>query len=221
MTRTEMARLIDHTLLKATATEAEVDKVCEEARVHGFGAVCVNPVYVPRAAAALRGSPVAVATVIGFPLGANQPEVKAAESRLALQQGATELDMVLNVGALKSRDLGLVARDIEAVVEEGHKAGALVKVIIETCYLTDEEKVLACRLAKQAGADYVKTSTGFGTGGATAADVRLMRETVGPEMGVKASGGIRTTADALAMAEAGASRIGASAGIAILQGLPE
>ncbi|MHB9144155.1 MAG: deoxyribose-phosphate aldolase [Symbiobacteriia bacterium] len=232
MTRSEMARMIDHTLLKATATVAEIRTLCDEARTYKFGAVCVNPVHVAQSVRALLGTGVAVATVIGFPLGANQSETKVAEARLALLQGATELDMVLNVGALKERNLDLVERDIKAVVGESkaheakaYEAGAqqgwaVVKVIIETCYLTDEEKVLACQIAKRAGADFVKTSTGFGTGGATVEDVRLMRQTVGPELGVKASGGVRTTADALAMVEAGATRIGASAGVAILAGLP-
>ena len=220
MSREQVARMIDHTVLKPTATAAEIDRLCQEARDNGFGAVCVNPVYVPRAAAALKGSGVAVATVIGFPLGANQPETKAAESRLALQQGAVELDMVINLGALKGGDLGLVERDIRAVVNEARAVpGALVKVIIETCFLTDEEKRTACRLAKQAGADFVKTSTGFGTGGATVEDVRLMRQTVGPQMGVKASGGVRTAQDALTMIEAGATRLGTSAGVAIVSGL--
>lgn len=220
MNREQVARMIDHTLLKPAATAADIDRLCQEARDNGFGAVCVNPVYVPRAAAALKGSDVAVATVIGFPLGANQPETKAAESRLALQQGAAELDMVINIGALKGGDLEQVERDIRAVVSEARTVpGTLVKVIIETCFLTDEEKRTACRLAQKAGADFVKTSTGFGTGGATAEDVRLMRETVGPTMGVKASGGVRTAQDALAMIEAGATRLGTSAGVAIVSGL--
>ncbi|MCL5677494.1 MAG: deoxyribose-phosphate aldolase [Firmicutes bacterium] len=215
--------MIDHTLLKATAKPEEIDRLCQEARDNGFGAVCVNPAYVPRAVKALQGNGVAVATVVGFPLGANQPEIKAAEARLALQQGASELDMVINIGALKGGDPDLVERDIRAVVNEARAAGgkALVKVIIETCYLTDDEKRTACRLAKQAGADFVKTSTGFGTGGATVEDVRLMRQAVGPEMGVKAAGGMRSTADALAMVEAGASRLGTSAGVAIAAGLAD
>lgn len=223
MTRDQIARMIDHTLLKATAKPEEIDRLCQEARDNRFGAVCVNPAYVPRAAKTLQGSGVAVATVVGFPLGANQPEIKAAEARLALQQGATELDMVINIGALKGGDTDLVERDIRAVVNEARAAGgkALVKVIIETCYLTDDEKRTACRLAKQAGADFVKTSTGFGTGGATVEDVRLMRQAVGPEMGVKAAGGMRSTADALAMVEAGANRLGTSASVAIAAGLAD
>ncbi|MGE5590951.1 MAG: deoxyribose-phosphate aldolase [Bacillota bacterium] len=220
MKREQVARMIDHTVLKPAATATDIDRLCQEARDNRFGAVCVNPVHVPRAAAALQGTSVAVATVIGFPLGANQPETKAAESRLALKQGAAELDMVINIGALKGGDLDLVERDIRAVVSEARAVpGTLVKVIIETCFLTDEEKRTACRLAQKAGADFVKTSTGFGTGGATVEDVRLMRETVGPNMGVKASGGVRTAQDALAMIEAGATRLGTSAGIAIVSGL--
>ncbi|MCC7361740.1 MAG: deoxyribose-phosphate aldolase [Anaerolineales bacterium] len=217
--RPELAGMIDHTLLKPDATADQIAQLCYEARKHGFAAVCVNPTYVALAAQLLRGSPVAVCTVVGFPLGATPPEVKAYEAQVALDQGATEIDMVINIGALKSRDYEMVARDIRAVVRvtHAHAAGALVKVIIEAALLTDEEKVAACLLSKESGADYVKTSTGFASGGATVADVALMRRAVGPSMGVKAAGGIRTREDADALVQAGATRIGASAGIKIVQ----
>lgn len=213
----DLAGLIDHTLLKPEATPAQIARLCAEAREHGFRAVCINPVHVKQAAQLLQGSPVRVCTVIGFPLGATLSEVKAYEAQATIRDGAQELDMVINVGALKAGDHELVKRDIAQVVDVCHRAGALCKVIIEAALLTDEEKVVACRLAKEAGAEYVKTSTGFGPGGATEHDVALMRQTVGPEMGVKAAGGIRTAADALGMIRAGATRIGASAGVKIVQ----
>ncbi|MEW8979166.1 MAG: deoxyribose-phosphate aldolase [Symbiobacterium sp.] len=218
MTRAQLAKMIDHTLLKPDATEAQIRQLCAEGREYGFMSVCVNPYWVPFCAELLKGTDVKVCTTIGFPLGANRSEIKAVEAEDAVARGAREVDMVINVGALKSGRLDVVRNDIRAVVEA--VAGeALVKVILETGLLTDEEKVTACRLAQEAGADFVKTSTGFGYGGATVADVALMRRTVGPEMGVKASGGVRDTATALAMIEAGATRIGASAGVAILAGL--
>ena len=210
-----IAKLIDHTALKPQTTRADVEKLCDEAARYGFASVCVNPCWVSLCAECLRGTEVKVCTVIGFPLGANTPAVKAFETRQAILQGATEVDMVLNVGAMKDGDHALVREDIVAVVEAA-KGQALVKVILETCLLTDEEKRMACRLAKEAGADYVKTSTGFSTGGATVEDIALMRAEVGEEMGVKASGGIRDYATARAMTEAGASRIGASAGVQIV-----
>ncbi len=213
-----MARYIDHTLLKPEATAAEIDQLCREAEQYRFASVCINPTWVKRAAENLRGTPVPVCTVIGFPLGATTPEVKALEARRALRDGAREVDMVLNIGALKSGDRALVLKDIEKVVDAAHEVGALCKVILETALLTDEEKVVASSLAKQAKADFVKTSTGFGPGGATVYDVALMRETVGPDMGVKASGGVRTADDAEDMIAAGATRIGASAGIEIVGG---
>ena len=188
----------------------------EEATEHDFASVCVNPTWVAFAAQALKGTDVKVCTVIGFPLGANTPEVKAFEAEDAIQNGADEIDMVINIGALKSQDYELVEKDIRAVVEAAK--GTLVKVIIETCLLTDDEKVKACQIAQKAGADFVKTSTGFSTGGATVADVALMRKTVGPNMGVKASGGARSYEDALAFIKAGATRIGASSGVAIMEG---
>ncbi len=213
----QVAGMIDHTLLKPDATEEEIQKLCDEARTYNFASVCVNPSNVALASQLLRSSGVKVCTVIGFPLGATTPTAKAIESRDAIANGATELDMVINVGALKSGDDNLVRRDIESVVEAA-KGQAIVKVILETALLSDEEKVKACLLAKLAGADFVKTSTGFASGGATAADIALMRETVGPEMGVKASGGIRDLETARKMVEAGADRIGASASVAIAKG---
>jgi deoxyribose-phosphate aldolase len=212
----QLASMIDHTLLKPEATAAQVEQLCDEARRFSFASVCVNPTHVKLCARLLRGSPVRVCTVVGFPLGANLPEVKVFETQQAIHDGATEIDMVINVGALKDRNIELVARDIAAIVNAAHALNALVKVILEVALLTDEEKVTACRLAKEAGADYVKTSTGFGPGGATAPDVALMRQTVGPEMGVKAAGGIRTLADAQKMMAAGATRIGASASVKIM-----
>jgi deoxyribose-phosphate aldolase len=215
-TASELAQMIDHTLLKPETTPGQIDRLCAEARQYGFASVCVNPVHVQRCAEVLRGSAVKVSTVIGFPLGANTPAVKAFEAVKAIQDGATELDMVINIGALKAGELAQVRQDIRQVVEAASASAALVKVIIEACLLTDEEKVTACQLAKQAGADYVKTSTGFSTGGATPEDVALMRRTVGPKIGVKAAGGVRTLSDAQRMIEAGASRLGASAGVKIM-----
>jgi deoxyribose-phosphate aldolase len=212
-----MAALIDHTLLKADATESDIRKLCAEARQHVFASVCVNPAWVGLAAKLLDGSPVKVCTVIGFPLGATTATAKAVETRDAIANGAREIDMVINVGALKSGDDDRVRRDIAAVVEAA-RGTAIVKVILETALLSREEKVKACLLAKMAGADFVKTSTGFSTGGATVEDIALMRQTVGPDMGVKASGGIRDRATADAMVAAGATRIGASASVAIATG---
>jgi deoxyribose-phosphate aldolase len=211
-----LAGKIDHTLLKPDATSRDIDRMCDEALEYGFASVCVNPVWVRRVAARLGGSDVAVCSVVGFPLGANAPETKAAEAAQAIDEGATEIDMVMNVGALKAGDEELAKRDIMGVVEVCSAGGALCKVIIEAALLSDEEKVLACRLAQRAGADFVKTSTGFGPGGATLFDVALLHETVGSGMGVKASGGIRTRSDALDMIAAGATRIGASASIDIV-----
>lgn len=217
-----LARLIDHTLLKPDATSDKIAQLCFEARKYHFASVCVNPTHVKLCADLLRGSDVKVCTVIGFPLGATSTEVKVFETRNALENGATEIDMVLNIGALKAGETELVARDIREVVSVVHAANALVKVIIETALLTDEEKVVACLLAKEAGADYVKTSTGFSGGGATVHDIELMRKTVGPTIGVKASGGIHSHEDAAALVAAGATRIGASAGVKIIQaGAPE
>jgi deoxyribose-phosphate aldolase len=213
-----LAKLIDHTLLKPDATASEIDQLCDEARQYGFAAVCVNPTWVRRCADRLRGSDVVVASVAGFPLGASVPEVKAAEARRALRDGAREIDMVINIGALKSGDHALVRDDIARVSDACHEVGAKNKVIVEAALLTDEEKVVAARLAKQARADFVKTSTGFAAGGATAYDVALLREAVGPSMGVKAAGGIRTLADVEKMVAAGATRIGASAGVKIVTG---
>lgn len=212
-----VAGMIDHTLLKPDATQDQIAQLCYEARKNGFAAVCVNPTYVKLCSQLLQGTPVAVCTVVGFPLGATPPEVKAYESQQAIDDGATEVDMVINIGALKSGDYGLVERDIATVARTCHAGGALLKVIIEAALLNDEEKVIACQLAKAAGANYVKTSTGFGPGGATAHDVALMRQAVGPEIGVKAAGGIKSYEDAKSMIAAGATRIGASAGVKILQ----
>jgi deoxyribose-phosphate aldolase len=213
----EVARYIDHTLLKPEATREEILKVCEEGVRYGFASVCINPIWVREAACALRGSGVKTCTVIGFPLGANQPDTKAYEARRAIFDGASELDMVINIGALKSGDHDLVSRDIRGVVEVAHEVGYICKVIIETALLTDDEKVSACLIAKEAGADFVKTSTGFSKGGATAADVALMRRVVGGDMGVKASGGVRDLKQAQEMIRAGATRIGASVGVKIIQ----
>lgn len=210
-----LSRYIDHTLLKADATENEVIKLCNEAKEYDFFSVCINPGFVEIAAKELSESNVAVCTVIGFPLGASTPETKAFETRDAIQKGAAEVDMVINISKLKDKKDEQVLKDIKAVVDAADKK-ALVKVIVETCLLTDEEKERACKLAKDAGADFVKTSTGFSTGGATKEDIALMRKTVGTEMGVKASGGVRTYEDAVTMIESGATRIGASASIAIV-----
>jgi deoxyribose-phosphate aldolase len=212
-----IAAAIDHTLLKSDATRADIVKLCREARQYGFASVCVNPYWVPLVASELAGSPVKVCTVAGFPLGATTTEAKVAETSSALRAGAHEIDMVINVGALRSGDHEAVKADIEAVVKVSHEAGAIVKTILETALLDDNQKAVACTLAKLAGADFVKTSTGFGPGGATARDVALMRRVVGPEMGVKASGGIRTLADFQAMTAAGATRIGASASVKIVE----
>lgn len=211
------ASYIDHTLLKPEATSEQVTQLCKEARQYSFASVCVNPTHVNLCASLLAGSLVKVCVVIGFPLGANTPETKAFETRQTIADGANEVDMVINVGALKDRNLDLVARDILSVVQNAHASNVLVKVIIETALLTDEEKQIACLLAKETGADFVKTSTGFASAGATVEDVALMRRTVGPLVGVKAAGGIRTFDDFDKMVKAGATRIGASAGVRILQ----
>lgn len=217
LTPTEIARLIDHTLLKAEASRDEIVKLCAEALKYNFASVCVNPWNVAQAAEILRGSPVKVCTVVGFPLGATLPEVKVFETQRAIHHGAQEIDMVINIGALKSELVGLVEADIRGVVEASHGGGAICKVIIETCLLGREEKIRAALAAKSAGADFVKTSTGFGTGGATPEDVRLIRETVGAGTGIKAAGGVRTLEDLEKMVEAGATRIGASAGVKIVE----
>jgi deoxyribose-phosphate aldolase len=228
LNREEIARLIDHTLLKPEATPAQIAQLCGEARHYGFATVCINPVYARFAAEKLHGSGVGVCTVVGFPLGATTTEVKVCEARQAVTNGATEIDMVLHIGALKAGEHEAVRDDIAAVASACHEDGALLKVIIEAVLLSDEEKVAACRLAQTAGADFVKTSTGFarpstgsGHGGATVEDVRLMRQTVGQQMGVKAAGGIRSYVDALALIEAGANRIGASASVRIVEQAPE
>ena len=213
--RRRLAAAIDHTLLKADATEAQVRALCREAQQYGFAAVCVNPCHIPIVARTLQGAPgVKACSVVGFPLGANRSPVKTAETRQAVADGAQEIDMVMAVGALKEGRLDVVEEDIRGVVEAAGKA--LVKVIIETCCLTDAEKTAACQSAVRAGARFVKTSTGFGSGGATAADVRLMRSVVDKEIGVKASGGIRTLEQAMQMLEAGATRLGTSSGVAII-----
>lgn len=217
-TLTNQAAYIDHTLLKPDATCAEIDSICAEALENDFASVCVNGIHVRRCADILAGSSVAVCCVVGFPLGATAPEVKAYEARRAIEDGACEIDMVMNVGALKSGDDEFVRRDIAGVTELCHRMGAKLKVILETCLLEDAEKIRACELAKAAGADFVKTSTGFSKGGATVADVALMRRTVGPTMGVKASGGVRSSEDLAAMVDAGATRIGASASVQIVRG---
>ncbi|HVQ43286.1 MAG TPA: deoxyribose-phosphate aldolase [Vicinamibacterales bacterium] len=212
-----VAGLIDHTLLKPDATRQDIEKLCKEAAEHRFATVCVNPAWVATCRDLLRGSPVGVCSVVGFPLGATVADVKHFETHRVIFDGAREVDMVINIGALKSGDLRTVERDIEAVTTPCRAAGVLSKVIIEATYLTDEEKVTACALSKAAGADYVKTSTGFGPGGATVADVALMRRVVGHDMGVKAAGGVRDLEGLKAMVAAGASRVGASAGVKIIQ----
>jgi deoxyribose-phosphate aldolase len=212
-----VAGMIDHTLLKPDATRADIDKLCREAAEFQFATVCVNPAWVALAAARLRGTGVGVCSVVGFPLGATTADVKQYETRRAIYDGATEIDMVINIGALKSGDLRTVERDIEAVVEPCRQCGVISKVIIEAALLTDEEKVTASTLSKAAGADFVKTSTGFASGGATAADVALMRRVVGADMGVKAAGGVRDLQGLQAMVAAGATRVGASAGVKIVQ----
>lgn len=215
----DMAGYIDHTLLKPEATRQDIEKLCEDARKYEFVSVCINPSYVKLASSLLKGSAVKVCTVVGFPLGAHTPQVKGLETRQAIREGAQEIDMVINIGAVKSRDLDLLYRDIRSVVESCLDGSALCKVIIETALLTDEEKIIACETARRARANYVKTSTGFASGGATAHDVALMAEVVrGSGMGVKASGGIRSYDDAMQMIKAGATRIGASASVEIVQG---
>lgn len=216
MTKEEVAGMIDHTILGAEVTKEAVKEKCREAKEYNFASVCANPDQVALMAEELADSPVKVCTVIGFPLGVNATATKIAEAELAAAEGADELDMVIKVGALKEGDYELVKNDIKAVVEAA--GDKVVKVIIETCYLTDQQKVKACELAKAAGADFVKTSTGFGSGGATVEDIALMRKTVGEKMGVKASGGIHSLAEAEAMIEAGATRIGASSGVQIIEG---
>ena len=211
----EFRKLFDHTLLKPEATSEQIKLLCAQAKEYGFASVCVNPDFVPLAAEELKGTDVNVCTVIGFPLGANAPEVKAFEADLAVKQGATEIDMVLNVSKVKEGDYEYVEKEIALVKEACH--GHLLKVILETCLLTKEEIVLACQAAERGGADFVKTSTGFSKGGAKAEDVALMRQTVGNRLGVKASGGIHTKAEAMAMVEAGANRIGCSASVAICE----
>lgn len=213
----EIASVIDHTLLKPDATPTQIGKLCEEARTYHFASVCVNPINVAQAADLLDGSGVDVCTVVGFPLGATPTAVKVFETEQTIEDGATEVDMVINIGALKAGEHQTVYDDIAAVVDAAHSEDVLVKVIIEAALLNDEEKIAACLLSKAAGADYVKTSTGFGPGGATPADVALMRRVVGPALGVKAAGGIKTYDDAQAMLAAGASRLGASAGVSIVE----
>lgn len=221
ISREELAKIIDSTLVKPTVTKGEVEKLCQEAMLYGFGCVCVNSVYVKLASKLLEGSKVKVCSTVAFPSGATLPEMKALEAVKAVEHGAKELDMVINIGALKSGDYEYVKQDIAAVVDVKRLDKEItVKVIIETAYLIDEEKVVACKLAKEAGADFVKTSTGLFGKGATVEDVRLMRKTVGEDMGVKAAGGIRTYADAVAMIDAGANRIGTSTAVAIIEGAP-
>ena len=212
-----IASYIDHTILKQDATQAQIIQLCAEARTYQFASVCVNPTHVKLCAQLLRGSGVKTCTVVGFPLGANTEAVKVFETWDAVDMGATEIDMVINIGALKAKNYAAVLDDIAAVTEAAHEGEAIVKVIIEAALLTDEEKVIACQLSQAAGADFVKTSTGFGPSGATVEDVALMRQTVGPDMGVKAAGGVRNLQDARAMIAAGATRIGASAGVAIVE----
>jgi deoxyribose-phosphate aldolase len=212
-----IAALIDHTLLRPEAAETDIRSLCAEARKYGFASVCVNPYWVPLAAAELAGSPVKVCAVAGFPLGANATAIKAAEAEAAIRAGAQEIDMVLNIGELRGGNHEAVRHDIEAVVGAAHQGGAIVKVILETALLDDIQKAVACTLSKSAGADFVKTSTGFGPHGATVQDVALLRRAVGPEMGVKASGGIRTIEDLKRMMAAGATRIGASSSVKIIE----
>lgn len=221
LTRASLATYMDHTLLKPEATAADIDRIVSEARQYGTASVCVNPYWVARVAAGLAGSGVKTCTVIGFPLGATSTASKVAETRDTTAHGAQEIDMVINIGELKSGNDNAVRSDISAVANAAHEAGAILKVIIETCLLSDEEKRRACELSVAGGADFVKTSTGFSTGGATTADITLMRETVGPELGVKASGGIRTLEAAEAMIEAGATRLGVSAAVSILEEVNE
>jgi len=221
LSRKELARMIDSTAVKPSVTRSDVEKLCRDALHYGFGAVCVNPVYVKFASQLLKGSEVKVCSTVGFPFGATLPEIKAFEALKVLEDGAQELDMVINLSALKSGDYDAVKNDIVSVVNVKRvDSNVIVKVIIETNLLTDEEKAVACKLAKEAGADFVKTSTGFFGKGATVEDVRLMRRTVGEKMGVKAAGGIRSYEDAVAMIEAGANRIGTSTAVQIIKGAP-
>ena len=223
MNNAELAKMIDHTILKANATQSDIEKLCEEAKKYNFASVCVNPYWVPLASDLLKNSTVKVCTVIGFPLGATSSESKASETEIAILQGADEVDMVINVGAMKNNQTDIVEKDIFSVVNSARQTGKAqnknitVKVILETCYLTKDEIKNACLCAKNAGADFVKTSTGFGTGGATVEDVKLMKETLGSSMEVKASGGIRDYETAIKMIEAGATRLGTSSGIAIVE----
>jgi len=217
--RKNVAAIIDHTLLKPEATEKDILKCCEEANKYGFASVCIHPCYVKSAGKALKGSSVKIATVVGFPLGANLSSIKAFEAAKAVEDGANELDMVINIGALKQGKVEYVENDIRIVVEAAK--GAIVKVILETCYLTKEEKILACELCKKAGAHFVKTSTGFASAGALVEDVALMRKIAGQDMGVKAAGGIRTLESLIAMVEAGANRIGTSSGVRIIEQIEE
>ncbi|MBV8841861.1 MAG: deoxyribose-phosphate aldolase [Bryobacterales bacterium] len=219
MTKRDIAAVVDHTLLKPEATEAEIRKLCDEGREYRFASICINPYWVRLAADALSGSSLPVCTVVGFPLGASATCSKVNETRTAIQQGATEIDMVINIGELRGGNREAVRGDIEAVAAAAHESGAIVKVIIETCLLDEEQKKTACILAKAAGADFVKTSTAFSTRGATTEDVALMRQAVGPGMGVKASGGIRTLEDLKKMLAAGATRIGTSSGVKIVEAL--
>ena len=216
-----IARLIDHTILKPEATRDEVRQVCAEARKYEFASVCVNAFWIPLVASELAGTSVRTCTVVGFPLGATSTDAKVAETSFAMREGASEVDMVLNIGALRGGEMSTVENDIRAVAEAAHSGGAILKVIIETALLDDAMKVAACQLSQKAGANFVKTSTGFSKGGATTADVELMRRTVGPAMGVKASGGIRTLETLRAMVAAGASRVGASASVAIMEATAE
>ena len=218
-TKATIAKTIDHTILKPTATAEQIRELCAEARANHFASVCVNPCWVPLVAKELNNSDVLVCTVIGFPLGANPTDIKVEETKWAVKNGAQEVDMVINIGALKGGDYKTVEEDIRAVVKAAGKA--TVKVIIETCFLSNDEKRIACEAAMKAGAHFVKTSTGFGTGGATVEDVKLMRKTVGDAMKVKASGGVRSYHDAIAMLDSGADRIGTSSGVAIVAELPE
>jgi deoxyribose-phosphate aldolase len=213
----QIAGWIDHTLLKPEATAAQVRVLCQEAMQYHFASVCINPVYVPLACGLLRDAPEAICVVVGFPLGAVLPEFKVYETMACINAGASEIDMVINIGALKSEAFGLIMNEVQAVTQTAHNQGAITKVILETALLSRREKILACLISKAAGADFVKTSTGFGTGGATVEDVELMRRVVGSDMGVKAAGGIRSYADAVAMIKAGANRLGASAGVKIVQ----
>ena len=213
----EIAGRIDHTLLKPEATEADIRRICAEARQYGFASVCVNPYWVSLVATELSGTAVKACSVVGFPLGASATEIKVLETGAAMRAGATEIDMVINIGEMLGGNVKVVSSDIGAVVAAAHAGGAIVKVILETALLTDEQKIEACRIAKSAGAEFVKTSTGFGPGGATVEDVALMRKVVGAEMGVKASGGIRTLEDFKKMVAAGATRIGTSSGVKIVE----